>query len=171
MYKPKILTDIINSNICFLLGRYMDKQKFIKEFEKAKEINKPKPKYVKNALIAFTVGGFICIIAQIFNNAMLYFGLGKTDASLLTTVFMVFIGSALTGIGIYDKIGKVAGAGSIVPITGFANSVVSCALEFRAEGAVFGIGAKMFTVAGPVIVFGTLTNWIVGLIYFIVSRV
>lgn len=149
----------------------MDKKKFRNEFEKAKNNNKPKPNYIKNAIIAFCVGGFICIIAQVFNNIMIYMGLGKTNANLLTTVFMIFIGSSLTGIGIYDKIGRVAGAGSIVPITGFANSVVSCALEFRAEGAIFGIGAKMFTVAGPVIVFGTLSTWIVGLIYFIILKV
>lgn len=149
----------------------MDKKKFKKVFEEAKAENKPKPNYIKNCAIAFVVGGIICLIAQFFNNFLLMTGLGKTDASLYTTVFMVFLGASLTGIGVYDRIGRTAGAGSIVPITGFANSVVSCALEFKAEGAVFGIGAKMFTVAGPVIVFGTISSWIVGLIYFIITRV
>ncbi len=149
----------------------MDKEKFKKVFEEAKKENKPKPNYIKNCTIAFVVGGIICLIAQFFNNFLLTMGVGKTDASLYTTVFMVFLGSSLTGIGVYDRIGRTAGAGSIVPITGFANSVVSCALEFKAEGAVFGIGAKMFTVAGPVIVFGTISSWLVGLIYFIITRV
>ncbi len=150
----------------------MDQQTNIKkDFELAKECNKPKINYVKNGLAAFFVGGTICVIAQIINNILFYeIDLAKEEAGIFTTIIMVFLGALLTGIGIYDKIGRFAGAGSIVPITGFANSIVSCALEFKPEGIVFGIGAKMFNVAGPVIVFGITSSWLYGLIYYLTVK-
>ncbi len=144
-----------------------EKVKLKKEFEQVKEQHKPQKKYLKNSVMAFIVGGGICTIAQIINNLFMLYGINSKEAGLITTIIMVFLGSLLTGIGVYDSIGKVAGAGSIVPITGFANSIVSCAMEFKAEGPVFGVGAKMFNIAGPVLVYGVLSSWIVGLIYYI----
>ncbi len=146
-----------------------DKRQLEKSFQKAKEKNKPKPPYVKNAVAAFLVGGTICTIGQLISDFINNSGIAKDDASTLTTIILVFLGSLLTSIGVYDKIGRVAGAGSIVPITGFANSVVASAMEFKSEGPVFGIGAKMFNIAGPVIVYGTVTAWVVGLIYYIIT--
>lgn len=137
-----------------------------KRFSEAKKKNKPKSHLVKNAVMAFAVGGLICTLAQLMLTMLKKYGLDKETAAAVNTIFLVFIGSFLTGLGVYDRIGRVAGAGSIVPITGFANSIVSSAMEFKTEGIVFGVGAKMFNIAGPVIVFGTVASWIYGLIYF-----
>ncbi|WP_227767792.1 stage V sporulation protein AC [Zhaonella formicivorans] len=128
---------------------------------------KPKPPLVRNAVGAFLVGGMICLIAQLFLNAFVGLGLPQKEASTATTVVMVFLGALLTGVGIYDNIAKFAGAGSIIPITGFANSIVSPALEFKREGFVYGVAAKMFTIAGPVLAYGFLVSIIVGLIYYL----
>lgn len=98
------------------------------------------------------------------------FEMEKTAAASWTSIVLVFLGATLTGIGVYDKIGKYAGAGSVVPITGFANGVASPAIEFKTEGYVMGLGAKMFIIAGPVIVYGVCTSTLVGLIYYIVTR-
>ena len=119
---------------------------------------------------AFWVGGVICLVGQ-FVRYMLTFVVGLYGDMLasVTSMIMIFLGSFLTGLGIYDRIGKYAGGGSIVPITGFANSVVSPAIEFKKEGMVFGMAAKMFVVAGPVIVYGTLTSMLVGLVYYFVK--
>ena len=130
----------------------------------------PKSKELKTLPIAFGVGGFICCVGQAIR--LLYstfLPVGKVTAGSLTSVTMIFLGSLLTGIGIYDKIGKVAGAGSIVPITGFANSVVSPAMEFNREGVVLGVMSKMFVVAGPVIVSGVVASIVIALIYYIVG--
>lgn len=138
-----------------------DKQQYQKKFNK---IN-PKPPLVKNLVWAFGVGGFICVIGQFVMNLFLQMGLSGKDAGAMTSAVMVFIGALLTGLGLYDDLGKRAGAGSIVPITGFANSIVSPAMEFKREGLVFGVGAKMFTVAGPVLVYGMTTAFVIGLVY------
>lgn len=127
----------------------------------------PKPTIVINVIRAFIVGGIICVIGQLFINAFYSLGLARTEASTAATATMIFLGALLTGLGIYDEIGKFGGAGSIVPVTGFANSIVSPAMEFRREGYVMGVGAKLFTVAGPVLVYGIATSIVVGLIYFI----
>lgn len=127
---------------------------------------KPKPPLLKNCLWAFIVGGIICTIGQYVMNYFINCGLSPKDAAGPTSVIMVFAGAFLTGLGVYDEIGQRAGAGSIVPITGFANSIVSPAIEFKREGYVFGIGAKMFIIAGPVLVYGMLTAFFIGLIYF-----
>lgn len=127
----------------------------------------PKPPILKNVLWAFCVGGLICVIGQLVQDTFIGMELSKKDASAGTSIVMVFLGAFLTGLGIYDKIGKHAGAGSIVPITGFANSIVACAMEFKREGFVFGIGAKMFVVAGPVIVYGLVTAFLVGIIRWV----
>ena len=130
----------------------------------------PKSKILLNSLKAFIVGGSICAIGQIIYNALYYLmGISKDNSRLLLTVIMIFLGGLLTALGIYDEIGKFAGAGSIVPITGFANSIVSPAMEFKQEGYVFGVGAKMFTIAGPVIVYGTVASVVYGIIYWVTT--
>ena len=116
---------------------------------------------------AFWVGGTICAIGQVIMDLYTnWLQLGMQAASTATSITLVFLSALLTGIGVYDRIGKYAGAGSIVPITGFANSVVSPAMEFRREGLVMGVGAKLFTLAGPVLVYGISGSIIVGLIVF-----
>lgn len=119
---------------------------------------------------AFWIGGLICLIGQLFNDGLLsiFPTLASQDAWAYTLIFLIFIASFLTGLGVFDKIAVIAGAGTIIPITGFSNSIVSPAMEFRNEGIVFGVCAKMFVIAGPVIVFGTVASLIVGLIYLII---
>jgi stage V sporulation protein AC len=120
-----------------------------------------------NCLKAFVIGGIICVIGQIIMNFFMNtVKLDKDSASTATSIVMVFLGALLTGLDIYPKIAKHAGAGTIVPITGFANSVVSPALEAKTEGLVLGVGAKIFTIAGPVILYGTLASVIAGLFYY-----
>jgi len=127
----------------------------------------PKATFFKNICWAFVVGGLICTLGQFITNYFTGIGLGKKESSNLATIVLVFLGAFFTGIGVYDKLGKRAGAGSVVPITGFANSIVAPAMEFKREGYVFGIGAKMFVIAGPVLVYGMVTAFIVGVIYWI----
>ena len=130
----------------------------------------PKPTYVKNYILAFIVGGIICMIGQGINDFFMKFiGLDKLAASSATSITLIFIGSFLTGLGVYDLIGKRAGAGSIIPITGFANSIVSPAMEFKREGYVLGIGANMFKIAGPVLVYGIGSSILFGFINYIVK--
>jgi len=126
----------------------------------------PKPTVVKNVIRAFFVGGVICVIGQIIINLFVTAGINRIDASTAATATMIFLGALLTGLGIYDEIGKFGGAGSIVPVTGFANSIVAPAMEFKREGYVLGVGAKLFTVAGPVLVYGIATSIVVGVVYF-----
>lgn len=130
----------------------------------------PKPTILKNIIWAFLVGGIICAIGQIIINFLVLFGLARTEASVATTAIMIFLGALLTGLGVYDNIGKYAGAGSVVPVTGFANSIVSPALEYKREGYVMGVGARLFTIAGPVLVYGIATSIVVGVIYFFLPR-
>lgn len=129
----------------------------------------PKSKHFLTMFRAFWVGGVICCIGQGLNDAYsaLFKTLSENDVASLTTVTLILITAILTGFGIYDKIGAYAGAGSIVPITGFANSVVSPAIEHKREGVVLGLCANMFTVAGPVIVFGISSSIVVGIIVLI----
>jgi len=127
----------------------------------------PKPTIVKNVILAFVVGGIICAIGQVIVNLYVSLGFVRPDASTAATATMIFLGALLTGLGIYDEIGKFGGAGSIVPVTGFANSIVSPAMEFKREGYVLGVGAKLFTVAGPVLVYGITTSIVVGIVHFI----
>jgi SpoVA protein. len=110
------------------------------------------------------VGGAICVLGQIIANYAISQGMGKTDASTTTSIIMIFLGAFLTGLGVYDEIGQRAGAGSIVPITGFANSIVASAMEFKREGYVFGVGARIFSIAGPTLLFGFVTAVLIGLI-------
>ncbi len=129
----------------------------------------PKSNLVWDCTKAFLVGGIICCIGQCIHDIYsLLPGIPEDTTKALVSATLIFIGGLLTGIGVYDDIGKLAGAGSVVPITGFANSVVSCAIEFKQEGDVLGLGANMFKIAGPVIVFGTISSVIYGIIYYFV---
>jgi len=138
------------------------------EYQELAKKMTPKPTILKNIILAFLVGGLICAFGQLCINIFVQLGLAREDASTATTAFLILLGALLTGLGIYDEIGKYAGAGSIVPVTGFANSIVSPALEFKREGYVMGVGAKLFTVAGPVLVYGITSSIVIGIIaYFL----
>jgi len=130
---------------------------------------KPKPSIVKHIIWAFVVGGLICAIAQVIQDYLMGTGLNQQDAGSATAAIMIFIAAFLTGIGVYDEIGQRAGAGSIVPITGFANAIVASAMEFKREGYIFGVGARIFTVAGPTLVFGFAVAMTIGLIKFLLG--
>ena len=132
----------------------------------------PKSKTLGQCLIAFAVGGAICCLGQLVGDlGTVVFGLGESDRTAFTSIMMIFLGALATGLGFYDKLGAIAGAGSVVPITGFANSIVSPAMEHRREGLVMGVGAQLFTIAGPVLVYGITASVIVGIIAWIVESV
>ena len=122
-----------------------------------------------NMAKAFLTGGLICLLGQVIINISQSLGADTSDARTWCSVLLILLCVILTGLGIYPKIGKFGGAGSLVPITGFANSVAASAIEFRAEGQVFGIGCKIFTIAGPVILYGILSAWALGVIYYILK--
>ena len=122
-----------------------------------------------NCLKAFAVGGGICVLGQALKNLYLALGAGEDPAGLLTSVSLIFLSALLTGLGLYDDLAKHGGAGTLVPITGFANAVAAPAIEFKTEGWVTGLAVKMFTIAGPVIVWGTLAAVLYGVIYWIVG--
>ncbi|MDO5123047.1 MAG: stage V sporulation protein AC [Eubacteriales bacterium] len=138
--------------------------KLVKEKSKGSSV-------VKNCIWAFLVGGLICALGEGIAQLFLYLKLEEKDARTLTSVVLVFLGVLLTALGLYEKLAKHAGAGTLVPITGFANSVASPAIEFKSEGFVLGVGAKMFTIAGPVIVYGISAGMIYGLIYWFFTQV
>lgn len=140
-----------------------DQQKYQDKFEQVK----PKTPLLKNLIWAFIVGGLICVLGQFILNYFVSLGLSKKDAGGPTSTVLILLSAFLTGLGVYDEIGRRAGAGSVVPITGFANSIVAPALEFKREGYVFGIGAKMFVIAGPVLVYGIATAVLIGFIYWL----
>ncbi len=126
----------------------------------------PPTHHVKNCVRAFLVGGLICCVGQAFREILQgLFVLTNDELAAAVSILLILLGTLLTGLGVYDRIGRYAGAGSIVPITGFANSVASPAMEFKTEGLVYGLAAKMFVVAGPIIVYGVLAGTAVGLIY------
>lgn len=137
------------------------------KYQKMVDQSSPSTNLGLNCLNAFWSGGLICVIGQFITNTFLNSGYDIEISRTLTSVILIFIGILLTGFGIYDEIGKIAGAGSVVPITGFANSVAAPALEFKREGFIFGVGAKMFIIAGPVIVYSTLTSVIIGIFYYL----
>ncbi len=137
-----------------------------KQYKKYAAAHAPKSPLLRDCLRAFLVGGLICAIGQGFSELYgIWFT--KTDASTLSSVTLVFLAVALTAVGWFDRIAKFAGAGTLVPITGFANAVASPAIDSRAEGVVLGVGAKIFTVAGPVLLYGTLAGALWGVIYFL----
>lgn len=130
----------------------------------------PKHNSFINCINAFWVGGFICIIGQAINDLMIsQFDCSKDDAASWTSMFLVLLSVLLTGFNLYKKIAKYGGAGALVPITGFANSVAAPTIEYQKEGEVFGKGVKVFTIAGPVILFGIFTSWVLGVIYWILT--
>ncbi|HIU34105.1 MAG TPA: stage V sporulation protein AC [Candidatus Pullichristensenella excrementigallinarum] len=130
----------------------------------------PNSKPLRNCLRAFWVGGVICTLGQWITMLAEPLQLTEMTAPMFTSVVLIFLGATLTGIGVYDRIGKYAGAGSVVPITGFANSVCAPALEFRREGWVLGLGARLFQIAGPVLVYGISSSIVVGLVYWAVKE-
>ena len=140
-----------------------------KEYAKLVKDISPKSPVWKDCLNAFWIGGLICTLGQLIMNGYLAMGLTKEDAGTAMSMTLVFISALLTGLSLYDNIAKYAGAGTLVPITGFANAISSAAVEFKTEGFILGVGAKMFTIAGPVIVYGVSASVIYGLIYWITT--
>lgn len=136
--------------------------------EMTKKASPPSPK-VKDFIWAYCVGGAVCVIGQLFNKFYTMLNLSEDVVKMAVPTSLIFIAALLTGIGWFDKIARRSGAGTLVPITGFANAVVSPAIEFKNEGYVLGVGAKIFTIAGPVIMYGTIASVIYGLVYWIVS--
>lgn len=138
------------------------------DYKKIVDKHSPKNQVLKNSFRAFWVGGVFCLIGQLISDMYIQIGFSTIDAGTLSTITLILISAILTALNVYDKIGNYAGAGSIIPITGFANSMVSAAMEYKKEGYVYGMGSKLFSIAGPVIVFGTISSVIVGLIYYLV---
>lgn len=139
-----------------------------KDYQTIIDKHTPKNKVVGNSIKAFVVGGLFCTLGQLLIDCYLYFGFSFLEATTLSTNSLILISAILTAFNVYDNIGKFAGAGALIPITGFANSMVSAGMEYKKEGYVYGLGAKMFTIAGPVIVFGTIASVVIGIIYFFV---
>jgi stage V sporulation protein AC len=139
------------------------------EYRKYVDQKSPNSNLLRNIPRAFLVGGLICVIGQFFTNSFKSMGMGKEAVSSLTSIVMIFLGIFFTALNLYDDLGKFAGAGSIVPITGFANSIASPAMEYKSEGLVLGIGARMFLIAGPVLVHGIGASIIAGIIYYLIT--
>ena len=140
-----------------------------KEYDKIVQKNSPKSKIFKNCLKAFFIGGTICTIGQGLFALYQSFGLDEKMSKTLVSVSLIFLGILFTAIGVYDKIARHGGAGTLVPITGFANAVSSPAIEFKSEGYIAGLGAKLFIIAGPVIVYGVSASIVYGVIYWITT--
>ena len=138
-----------------------------KDYQNYVDQKSPNSPILKNCILAFLIGGLICSIGQIIMDFCIYRGLSETLASTVVSILLIGLSAFLTGLNLFNKVGKIAGAGSLVPITGFANSIVAPAMEYKSEGYVMGVGAKMFTVAGPVLVYGISSAILVGLIYLI----
>ena len=148
----------------------MDINKIIQKDSYQQHVKKamPKSNLFKELCMAFLIGGLICVLGEGLNDlGEKVLNLDEAGVSTFRSAVLIFLGALFTGIGVYDMLGRIAGAGSIVPITGFANSIVSPALEYKWEGFVLGVGAKLFTIAGPVLVYGISTSVLVGIIYFI----
>lgn len=138
-----------------------------KEYQDYVNKKSPNSPIWKNCLNSFWVGGLICSIGQVIMEICKYRGLDSEISATITSIILIFMSAFLTALNLFNKIGKFAGAGSLVPITGFANSIVSPSIEYKSEGYVMGVGAKMFTVAGPVLVYGISSSILVGIIYLI----
>ncbi len=147
-----------------------DKNKKEQMYNKYVKDMTPKHSGFANICKAFLVGGIICTIGQGLTNLFKSWGAGEELSASYTTITLIFLAVLLTGLNIYPKLAKFAGAGSVVPITGFANSVAAPAVEFKKEGQVFGIGCKIFTIAGPVILYGIFSSWILGVIYYVLME-
>lgn len=140
-----------------------------KDYDKFVQKRAEKSPIVKNCLFAFVIGGAICVLGQAIMDGFTALGLEKTDAGTATSVSLVALSALLTGLNLYNKLGRFGGAGTLVPITGFANAVVSPAMDFKTEGFITGMAAKMFTVAGPVIVFGVTASVVYGVILMLLG--
>jgi stage V sporulation protein AC len=140
-----------------------------KEYSKLIKSMQPKSPLVKDCIFAFLIGGLICTIGQVALNCYTALGLSETNAGTATSMTMVALSALLTGLSLYDNIAKYGGAGTLVPITGFANAIAAPAIEYKTEGFILGVGAKMFTIAGPVIVYGVSASVVYGLIYWITT--
>ena len=140
-----------------------------KEYGKLIEQMSPKSPMWKDCLLAFVIGGLICTLGQVFLNWYQNIGLEEKDAGTAVSMTLIALSALFTGLSLYDDLAKHAGAGTLVPITGFANSIAAPAVEFKTEGFVLGVGAKMFTIAGPVIVYGVSASVVYGLIYWITT--
>ncbi|MBO4896921.1 MAG: stage V sporulation protein AC [Clostridia bacterium] len=140
-----------------------------KDYSHLADKKSPDSPMLKNLIFAFTTGGAICVIGQIIINLCKSKGLSFEDASTVASVSLVILSVILTSFNLYNKIATFAGAGTLVPITGFANAVVAPAIEFRSEGYIMGLGAKMFVIAGPVIVYGTVSSVLAGIIYYFIK--
>ena len=138
------------------------------DYQQIVDKHSPKNKVFINSIKAFFIGGIICSIGQLLIDLYLFLGLSFYESTTLATDSLIFISFVLTAFNVYDDIGKIGGAGALVPITGFANSMVSAGMEYKKEGYIYGLGAKLFTIAGPVIVFGTIASVIIGIIYYFV---
>lgn len=145
----------------------VEKMKQEKQYEEYVKQKTPVHNVWLNMLKAFVTGGAICTVGQFIYNYCKLQGLSKDNCSGWTSLLLVLISILLTGIGIYPRIAKWGGAGALVPITGFANSVAAPAIEYKKEGQVFGIGCKIFTIAGPVILYGIFTSWVLGFVYWL----
>ena len=143
----------------------MDKQ----TYRRFADAHAPRSPLARDCVHAFLVGGLICTVAQALTTIYMALGVAKEEAGTLTSVTLVFVAALLTGLGVFVKLAKFAGAGTLVPITGFANAVVSPAIDGRSEGLILGVGAKIFSVAGPVLLYGTLAGTVYGVVYWIVS--
>ena len=140
-----------------------------KEYPKYADAHAPKSDLLRDTMRAFLIGGLICAVAQGLTTLWKSLGMVKEDAGLLTSVILVFASALLTALGVFDNIAKVAGGGTLVPITGFANSVVSAAIDSKNEGFILGLGSGIFTVAGPVLLYGTAAGTLYGVVYWIFS--
>jgi len=138
-----------------------------KEYSEYVESKAKKSPIIKNTIFAFISGGLICVLGQVITNICMYYKIEAKDATTISIVSLIFLGAFLTSIHVYSRIGKYAGAGSVVPITGFSNSIVAPAIEYKSEGYVLGLGANMFKIAGPVLVYGIFSSFIVGFIYWL----
>lgn len=146
-------------------------QKKQKQYEEYVKAVTPVHSLPLNMCKAFFTGGVICVVGQVILNYADTLGLDKDAAGSWCSLILILFSVILTGCNLYSKIGRFGGAGSLVPITGFANSVASSAIEYKAEGQVFGIGCKIFTIAGPVILYGILSSWILGVIYYLFTMI
>lgn len=146
-------------------------QKKQKQYEEYVKAVTPVHSLPLNMSKAFFTGGVICVVGQVILNYADNLGLDKDTAGSWCSLILILFSVILTGCNLYSKIGRFGGAGSLVPITGFANSVASSAIEYKAEGQVFGIGCKIFTIAGPVILYGILSSWILGVIYYLFTMI
>ena len=138
-----------------------------KQYSRLVKEKSPNSPLLKDCVYAFAAGGLICLLGQFFLNRFTGMGLSKQDAASWVSISLVGLSALLTGLSLYDDIAKYAGAGTLVPIMGFANAVAAPAMEFRTEGFILGVGAKMFTIAGPVIVYGLAASVIYGVIYYL----